>query len=238
MAAEVVIDSRFRGPPDSANGGYACGVLAAHLDDAPGGPGDAAGAAAARSPPRGRRKRGRRAASGWGHAGGRGDGRPRFRASRSPSRSGSRRRRRRGRPRRCSRTTPTRSASSAAATAPAATASASPAGRCPAGRASWSPRPSRRTSRMAAPDGSVRDEFVWSVLDCPGGIAGMLVPDLGDLGPRPADGRDQRSRWRPAATTWRWAGRRAGTGASATRRRRSSTSRAARWRAPTPPGSR
>jgi hypothetical protein len=31
----VVIQRRFRGPPDSANGGYACGVLASHL------PGDA-----------------------------------------------------------------------------------------------------------------------------------------------------------------------------------------------------
>jgi hypothetical protein len=32
---------------------------------------------------------------------------------------------------------------------------------------------------MAAADGTVREELVWSVLDCPGGIAGMLVPDLG-----------------------------------------------------------
>lgn len=35
MSAEVVIERRFRGPPDSANGGYACGVLAAHLDPDP-----------------------------------------------------------------------------------------------------------------------------------------------------------------------------------------------------------
>jgi hypothetical protein len=28
-------------------------------------------------------------------------------------------------------------------------------------------------------DGAVAAEFVWSVLDCPGGIAGMLVPDVG-----------------------------------------------------------
>jgi hypothetical protein len=27
--------------------------------------------------------------------------------------------------------------------------------------------------------GAVAPEFVWSVLDCPGGIAGMLVPDVG-----------------------------------------------------------
>lgn len=32
MAEEVVIERRFRGPPDSANGGYACGQLARHLD--------------------------------------------------------------------------------------------------------------------------------------------------------------------------------------------------------------
>ena len=32
---------------------------------------------------------------------------------------------------------------------------------------------------MAGPDGSVRPELVWAALDCPGGIAGMLEPDLG-----------------------------------------------------------
>ena len=28
MAAEIVIERRFRGPPESANGGYACRLLA------------------------------------------------------------------------------------------------------------------------------------------------------------------------------------------------------------------
>ena len=28
----VVIEERFRGPPRSANGGYICGLLAAHID--------------------------------------------------------------------------------------------------------------------------------------------------------------------------------------------------------------
>lgn len=32
MGDEVIIERRFRGPPDSANGGYACGVLARFLD--------------------------------------------------------------------------------------------------------------------------------------------------------------------------------------------------------------
>ena len=32
---------------------------------------------------------------------------------------------------------------------------------------------------MAGSDGSVRDELVWAALDCPGGIAAMLVPDFG-----------------------------------------------------------
>lgn len=32
MRTEVVIERRFRGPPESANGGYACGVLAAGLE--------------------------------------------------------------------------------------------------------------------------------------------------------------------------------------------------------------
>jgi hypothetical protein len=34
VAETVVIDRRFRGPSDSANGGYACGVLARRLDGA------------------------------------------------------------------------------------------------------------------------------------------------------------------------------------------------------------
>ncbi len=29
----IVIDSRFCGPPKSANGGYTCGLLAAHIED-------------------------------------------------------------------------------------------------------------------------------------------------------------------------------------------------------------
>ena len=32
MSDRVVIESRFRGPPDSANGGYTCGSLARHVD--------------------------------------------------------------------------------------------------------------------------------------------------------------------------------------------------------------
>src|SRR5512138_2743309 len=30
--APITIDTRFRGPPNSANGGYACGLLARHVD--------------------------------------------------------------------------------------------------------------------------------------------------------------------------------------------------------------
>lgn len=33
-STEVVIARRFRGPPDSANGGYACGVIGCHVHDA------------------------------------------------------------------------------------------------------------------------------------------------------------------------------------------------------------
>jgi hypothetical protein len=32
MSQAIVIDSRFNGPPDSANGGYTCGLLAAAID--------------------------------------------------------------------------------------------------------------------------------------------------------------------------------------------------------------
>ena len=86
MSEPVVIDRRFRGPPDSANGGYACGMLAAHLEPGPAVRGDPAGAPAAR-PRRSRSRRANRAARAAGrrHAGGRGPRRPSARASRSPS---------------------------------------------------------------------------------------------------------------------------------------------------------
>ena len=45
MSDEVVIDRRFRGPPESANGGYACGTLATRLDQ------DAAIEVTLRAPP-------------------------------------------------------------------------------------------------------------------------------------------------------------------------------------------
>ena len=32
MDRSVIIPSRFNGPPDSGNGGYSCGVLAAFID--------------------------------------------------------------------------------------------------------------------------------------------------------------------------------------------------------------
>lgn len=32
MSTTVIIPSRFNGPPDSGNGGFSCGVLAAHID--------------------------------------------------------------------------------------------------------------------------------------------------------------------------------------------------------------
>lgn len=35
MGEQVVIDRRFRGPPDSANGGYACGVVAQFVEASP-----------------------------------------------------------------------------------------------------------------------------------------------------------------------------------------------------------
>ncbi len=35
MGDEVVIEHRFRGPPESANGGYTCGVLASRIEPAP-----------------------------------------------------------------------------------------------------------------------------------------------------------------------------------------------------------
>jgi hypothetical protein len=45
VSDEVLIDRRFRGPPESANGGYASGMLAAHLD------GDGAIEVTLRAPP-------------------------------------------------------------------------------------------------------------------------------------------------------------------------------------------
>jgi hypothetical protein len=39
--------------------------------------------------------------------------------------------------------------------------------------------PWRTDESMAGESGEVRRELVWSALDCPSGLAGMLVPDLG-----------------------------------------------------------
>ena len=34
MAESVTIDRRFNGPPDTAQGGYACGLLASRIESA------------------------------------------------------------------------------------------------------------------------------------------------------------------------------------------------------------
>jgi hypothetical protein len=50
---------------------------------------------------------------------------------------------------------------------------AGPVGERPLVAAGWTPHAS-----LAGPDGAVAPEFVWSVLDCPSGIASMLLGEL------------------------------------------------------------
>jgi hypothetical protein len=178
MSAGVTIERRFRGPPESANGGYACGVLAAHLDGA------AAAEVTLRAPPPLDRPLAVESAEGVARML---DGEtlvaeakvaaiPHVELPKPVSLEEARRVR-----------------------------EASPMQRdhpypmcfvCGSDRAKGDglcvtcgpvlsredrvvAAPFETDDSMAADDGSVREELVWSVLDCPGGIAGMLVPGFG-----------------------------------------------------------
>jgi hypothetical protein len=178
MSEAVVIEGRFRGPPDSANGGYACGLLAARAEPAP------AVEVTLRAPPPLDRPMGtERDGDGVRLLDGeqlvaeaRPAAVPAFDLPEPVSLEDARR---------------------ARELSPMQTGHPYPmcfvcgsdrargdglcvtCGRVPGREGQLVAAPFETDETMAAEDGSVRDELVWSVLDCPGGIAGMLVPDLG-----------------------------------------------------------
>jgi hypothetical protein len=167
MSDEVVIDRRFRGPPDSANGGYACGLLAAFVKGGP------AVEVTLREPPPLDAPLAVEAANGSARlldgdslvAEGRAVDAPEL-AVPDP-----------GSPMHSEHPYPSCFVCSSE--------------RAPGDglRITCGPVPGREAELVAAPfeidgdlagaDGNVRPELVWSVLDCPSGIAGMLVPEQG-----------------------------------------------------------
>jgi hypothetical protein len=178
MSDQVVIDRRFRGPADSANGGYACGMLAEHIAAGP------AVEVTLRAPPPLDRPLAVEAADGSARLL---DGTTMVAEGRSapaldldlpaPVSGADAERAREDSPMQhdhpypeCFVCGPDR-------------------GRGDGLRVTCGPVHGREDELVAAPfesdaemadaDGMVRDELVWSVLDCPSGIAGMLVPDQG-----------------------------------------------------------
>lgn len=176
MTDSVVIDRRFRGPPESANGGYAAGVLAAHLE------GGGVAEVTLRAPP----PLGRQLAIERDDRGARLLDRDRLVAEASSA-----------------------AAPEAQLPAPVGievarqAREASPMlgqhpypecfvcgserrrgdGLCltcgPVAGGEVVAAPFETDETIAGADGRVRDEFVWAALDCPGGIATMLLPDVG-----------------------------------------------------------
>jgi hypothetical protein len=172
----VVIERRFRGPPESANGGYACGVLAARLER-----GEAAEVTLRAPPPLDRPLAAEREGDGARLRDG-----ERLLAEAVPTEQ------------------PALELPEPVALDEARNArERSPMWRehpypgcfvCGSERARGDglcvtcgpvadrelvAAPFEADESVADADGRVRDEFVWAVLDCPGGIAAMLLPDFG-----------------------------------------------------------
>jgi hypothetical protein len=171
----VTIPSRFRGPPESANGGYTCGLVAAAL------PAGAVAEVTLRSPPPLDRAMELAAA----------DGQTELRDGETlVATAGS------------AEAIDIAFPDSVALEAAEAARESSPmqtdhpyptcfvcgphaedglhltCGRV-AGRDDVVAAPFEAAEWTADPSGAVRPELVWAALDCPGGIAGMLQPDLG-----------------------------------------------------------
>jgi hypothetical protein len=174
--AQVTIERRFRGPPDSANGGYACGAVAAFVEPRP------AVEATLRAPPplhtplsvevEGDGARMRHAETLVAEA----------RAVESPE---------------LEVPEPVSAQEAEAARRDSPMREHHPFPECfvcgserPPGdglRVLCGPVPGRELiaapwetdESMAGEDGRIRSELVWSVLDCPSGQAAMLAPDVG-----------------------------------------------------------
>jgi hypothetical protein len=175
MRAGVTIERRFRGPPDSANGGYTCGVVAAALEP------DPVVEVTLRAPPPLERELELVAVDGGAElrdgdvviASGR-QGDPVELAVPDPVSLEDAERARRDSP--------------FAERHPFPTCFVCGPERDPGDGllVTCGPVPGRESELVAAPletdpaEGAIGDELVWSALDCPGGIAAMgLIPDLG-----------------------------------------------------------
>ena len=178
MSDQVVIDRRFRGPAKSANGGYACGMLAAHIESGP------AAEVTLRVPPPLDSALAIEASNGVARlldgdtvvAEGRAVDAPELEVPDPVS---------------------LEEAERARAGSPMQTEHPYP--ECfvcgphrehgDGLRVTCGPVPGRESELVAAPletseemadgEGNLRPELVWSALDCPSGIAGMLVPEQG-----------------------------------------------------------
>lgn len=176
MHDAVVIDRRFRGPPDSANGGYACGLVAARLTPEP------AVEVTLRLPPPLDRPlavegdgKGARLLDGDALVA---EGRPAAAPAAEPPAVASleeAERARRDSPMQHEHPYPT-----CFVCGPEREPGDGLRVTCgPVEDRGLVAAPFEATAEMDAGDGSVRHEFVWSALDCPSGIAGMLVPESG-----------------------------------------------------------
>jgi hypothetical protein len=176
MTESVVIERRFRGPPESANGGFACGVLAACLDGA-----ETAEVTLRAPPPLDRPLAVERHGEGARLIDG-----DQLVAEAAPATAlelqvpesvtlDDARRAREDSPMQREHPYPECFVCGSARTRGD--------GLC----VTCGPIPGRDVvaapletdGTMADAEGRVRDELVWAALDCPGGIAGMLVPDMG-----------------------------------------------------------
>lgn len=176
MDESVVIERRFRGPPESANGGYACGILAARLEG-----GGAAEVTLRAPPPLDRPLDVERNGD---------DARlldgdllvaeavPADAPSAVPPDSVSLDDARRARE-----SSPMQREHPYPECFVCGSARVRGDGLCvtcgPVADLELVAAPLETDESMADGDGRVRDELVWAALDCPGGIAAMLVPEFG-----------------------------------------------------------
>ncbi len=174
MAEQVTIGSRFRGPADSGNGGYSCGILANFVDPR------SAEVTLRLPPPLGRPLE---VDSGDGETAAMRDGDVLVAEARSiddlaleiPAAIG------------IEEAVAARAASPMQLDHPYPECFVCGSGRQPGDglRVTCGPVGDEMVAspwhvdETVANDGAVPPEILWSVLDCPGGIAGMLLPDLG-----------------------------------------------------------
>jgi hypothetical protein len=176
MSPEVVIEGRFRGPPNSANGGYACGMVAALVEP------DPAVEVTLRAPP----------PLDTPLSAARSDGKVQLRDGETLLAEGrsapepelelpapvtleEAEAARRGSPLHERHSFPT----CFVCGPDAAHGLEVVCGPVPGREDELVAAPFRTVGAMAGEGGSVRPELVWSVLDCPSGLVGMIVPDMG-----------------------------------------------------------